>query len=112
VAGTGAAGFSGDGGRAINANLNGPLGLAVVPDGTLYIADTQNHRIRKVDPTGTISTVVGSGTRGFSGDGGPATRASLDVPTSVAVAGDGSLYIADSSNRRIRRVVFSAAQPR
>lgn len=104
VAGTGAAGWSGDGGPATEAHLKGPCGVAVGADGSVYVADTLNHRIRKVDPEGVITTVAGSGKRGYSGDGGPATKASLNCPRGVAVGEDGSLYIADTSNNRIRKV--------
>ena len=78
--------------------------MVVGPDGSLYIADSHNNRIRRVAPDGTISTVAGNGTSGFSGDGGPASAASLNDPSGVAVGPDGSLYIADSFNGRIRWV--------
>ena len=82
-----------------------PQGVAVGPDGSLYIADTVNHRIRRVGPDGIITTVAGTGGRlGFTGDGGPATQARLSIPRGVAVGPDGSLYIADYGNNRIRRV--------
>ena len=106
VAGNGTAGFSGDGGPATNASLNSPSGVAVDGAGNLFIADRGNQRIRKVDASGIITTVAGNGTSGFSGDGGPATSASLRGPRGVAVDGDGNLLIADSGNRRIRKVVF------
>ena len=96
--------FGGDGGPATQARLNVPRGVAVAADGTLYIADWENHRIRKVSPTGIITTVAGDGTRGFSGDGLPATRASLFLPWDVELGPDGSLYIADAGSHRIRRV--------
>ena len=104
VAGTGGTGFSGDGGPATGADLDGVYDVAVVPDGSLYIADTYNDRIRRVGPDGIITTVAGTGVAGFSGDGGPATQAMLSEPIGVAVAPDGSLYIADVYNARIRRV--------
>ena len=103
VAGNGSYGFSGDGGPAVQAALKYPGEIAVVADGSLYIADTDNHRIRRVGPDGIITTVAGNGTRGFSGDGGSAVQASLTYPTGVAVAADGSLYFADY-NSRIRQV--------
>jgi sugar lactone lactonase YvrE len=102
-AGAGAKGSSGDGGPATSAKLNHPTGLAVDGAGNLYIADTNNHRIRKVTGT-TITTVAGSGVAGFGGDGGGATSAQLNYPTAVAVDNAGNLYIADSGNHRIRKV--------
>lgn len=103
--GTGEAGFSGDGGPAAEANLNGPFGLAFDREGNLYLSDTGNHRIRKVDAkTDVISTVAGNGEKGFSGDGGPATEAKLDEPYGLAIDKEGSLYFADRLNRRVRVV--------
>ncbi len=104
VAGDGTAGYSGDGGPAIVAQLNSPSGVAADADGNLYIADTGNHRIRKVDALGTITTAAGDGAAGYSGDGGPATAAQLNSPSGVAVDADGNLYIADTDNHRIRKV--------
>jgi hypothetical protein len=104
IAGTGAAGSGGDGGAAINAQLNHPTGVAVDGSGNLYIADEYNNRIRKIDVTGKISTVAGNGTVGSGGDGGSATRAQLYYPTGVAVDKFGNFYIADSNNQRIRKV--------
>ena len=104
VAGNGLQGFSGDGGAASAASLNQPLGVAVDASGNLYIADRANHRIRKVDTSGVITTVAGDGTSAYGGDGGPAVAASLYNPTGVAVDAAGNLYIADSGNQRIRRV--------
>ena len=97
-------GFSGDGVSAVAAQLNGPTGVAVGPDGSLYIADMGNSRIRRVGPDGIITTVAGNGRSGFSGDGGPAVAARLQVPAGVAVGPDGNLYITDVSNSRIRRI--------
>jgi RHS repeat-associated protein len=104
VAGNGTAGFSGDGGPATQAQFNFPTGITVGPDGGLYIADAGNNRIRRVAPNGIITTVAGTGAGDFNGDGGPAVQADLDHPTKVVVGPDGTLYIADSLNQRIRRV--------
>jgi uncharacterized protein (TIGR03437 family) len=104
VAGTGVAGYSGDGGPAISAQLNSPDGVVVDTAGNLYIPDWGNNRVRKVTPAGVITTVAGSGTRGFGGDGGAATSARLDSPADVAVDAAGNLYIADFRNHRIRMV--------
>jgi uncharacterized protein (TIGR03437 family) len=103
VAGTGASGFSGEGGPATTASLYYPFGVAVDSSGNLYIADTLNGRIRKVSG-GTITTVAGNGNPGFSGDGGPATSALLDNPNGVSADSAGNLYIADTFNNRIRKV--------
>jgi uncharacterized protein (TIGR03437 family) len=108
VAGSGppgfSAGFAGDGGSATIAKLSSPHDVALDPDGNLYIADYGNNRIRKVAPNGTITTAVGSGSQGYSGDGGPATRAALSSPSGVNVDAFGNLNIADSGNNRVRRV--------
>jgi sugar lactone lactonase YvrE len=104
VAGTGSAGYSGDGGAATNANLSYPAGVAVDGSGNLFIADLGNSCIRKVDTNGLITTVAGDGSAGYSGDGGAATKASLDDPLGVAVDGSGNLFIADTYNYRIRKV--------
>ncbi|WP_353072153.1 Ig-like domain repeat protein [Tunturiibacter gelidoferens] len=105
VAGTlGSAGFGGDGHAANVALLSAPQGFAFDASGDLYIADTGNHRIRKVDTSGDISTVAGNGIAGYSGDGGAALSGQFDSPWGVDVATDGNLYIADFSNNRIRRV--------
>ncbi len=104
VAGTGDYDFSGDGGPATSAELNMPQGVAVDAAGNLYIADTYNYRVRKVAVDGTITTVAGNGTAGFSGDGGPATGAQLNAPAGVAVDLAGNLFIADCGNNRVREV--------
>ena len=104
VAGTGGVGFTGDGGPATQATLHTPFDVAVGSDGSLYIADTNNHRIRRVGTDGIITTVAGTGVAGFAGDGGSATQAKLNQPLGVAVGSDGSLYITDINNQRIRRV--------
>jgi hypothetical protein len=103
-AGTGAYGFSGDGGPATAARFASPEGVAVAPDGSVVISDLGNRRVRRVAPDGTISTLAGSGMDGFGGDGGPATAAQFRLPAGVAVAADGSVLIADVANHRIRRV--------
>jgi uncharacterized protein (TIGR03437 family) len=103
MAGNQTSGYSGDTGPATNAQLNGPWGVAVDSVGDLYIADTNNQRIRKVS-NGVISTVAGNGTHGFSGDNGPAASAQLSNPCGLAMDSLGGLYIADSSNNRIRKV--------
>jgi uncharacterized protein (TIGR03437 family) len=103
VAGNGTTGFSGDNGPATSAQLWGPARVAVDSAGNLYIADTNNNRIRKVT-NGVITTVAGNGTTGFSGDNGPALSAQLSGPTGVAVDSAGNLYIADTNNFRIRKV--------
>lgn len=104
IAGTGLSGYNGDERPAIEARLNSPRGLAVDAEGNLYIADTFNHRVRKITPDGVITTVAGTGRAGFSGDGGLATRAELRLPLAVAVDAEGRLYIADAGNNRVRRV--------
>lgn len=103
-AGSGAAGFTGDGGPAQAATFRSPTSVALGPDGSLYIADQANHRIRRVSPDGVISTVAGTTAAGSGGDGGLATAAGLRNPAGVAIGPDGSLYIADQGNHRIRRV--------
>ena len=103
VAGSGAQGFAGDGGAAAIAELNRPEGVAVGADGTLYIADTGNQRVRVVSG-GVIATLVGTGAKGFSGDGGAATVAMLNEPVAVAIDASGALLICDSGNERVRRV--------
>jgi len=106
VAGDGTAGFAGDGGPATAAKLNNASGLALDNAGNLFIAERSNQRIRMVDTSGIITTVAGNGIDGFSGDGGPATAAQLDVPTGLASDSNGSLYIGDTGNSRIRKVSF------
>ncbi|MBI2355311.1 MAG: hypothetical protein HYV06_09830, partial [Deltaproteobacteria bacterium] len=105
VAGNGSRGSSGDRGGATAAQLNNPVGVALDSAGNLYIADTSNYRIRKVTAeSGIITTVAGNGSRGFSGDGGEATAAQLNIPFGVALDSAGNLYVADLSNHRIRKV--------
>lgn len=105
VAGNGVRGFGGDGGPAASAEFYNPCGIIVDTDGSLFIADSTNNRVRKVDgSTGIISTIAGNGTAFYSGDGGPATLAGLDSPSSVGKDGNGTLYIADANNNRARKV--------
>jgi len=104
VAGNGTFGFGGDGGKATAAQLANPFSVAFDTQGRIYIADTFNQRIRRVELDGTITTVAGTGLFGFSGDGGPATAAQLADPDGVAVDAQGRIFIADTYNHRIRRV--------
>ncbi|MBI4661984.1 MAG: hypothetical protein HY735_24445, partial [Verrucomicrobia bacterium] len=104
LAGTGSAAFNGDGGPGTSASFQSPQGLALDAAGNLYVADSQNHRVRKLAPDGRISTIAGSGARGFGGDAGPAILANLNSPSRVAVDAAGNLLIADTGNHRIRRV--------
>jgi len=104
VAGIGGGEFSGDGGPAIKAGLWTPTGVAVDARDNLYIVDSHNSRVRKVSADGKITTVAGTGRKGLSGDGGPATKDLLDRPSGVAVDAKGNLYITDSGNQRIRKV--------
>jgi DNA-binding beta-propeller fold protein YncE len=105
VAGTGAKGYAGDGGAATQALLNNPFDLAFDPAGNLCFSDTYNHCIRRIDArSGIITTIAGSGERGFSGDGGPATRAQMDQPYGIVIDRSGNIYIADRLNGRVRRV--------
>jgi uncharacterized protein (TIGR03437 family) len=109
VAGTGTAGFSGDGGPAVNAKLNRPWDVAVDSSGDLYIADYNNQRIRLVDGSGTITTIAGNGGVGYTGDGAAATSAQMNYPTGVAVdVTNGNVYIADSGNNVIRQLTPTA----
>ena len=104
IAGTGSRGYNGDGGPAIQAQLNYPTGVAVDATGNLYIADSGNHRTRRVDARGVITTIAGTGSGGYSGDNGPAAQAQLARPEGMAIDRAGNLYIADFGNDRIRRV--------
>ena len=103
--GTGAKGFAGDGGPATAALLNGPFDVAFDRAGNLCFSDTFNHRIRRVDArSGGITTVAGNGEPGYSGDGGPAMRASLNEPYGIAIDRAGNIFVADRLNRRVRRI--------
>lgn len=104
VAGTGEAGFSGDGGPAAKARLNSPFGIVRGPDKALYICDTSNHAIRRVAADGTITTVAGCGRKGYSGDGGPAVKAELNEPYEVRFDRAGNLFFVEMRNHVVRRV--------
>lgn len=104
AAGNGFRGFSGEGDLGVNASLNDPLGILVDREGNLYIADKGNHRVRRMDTDGVLTTIAGNGAPGFSGDGGPARLASLRSPSGLALDSAGNLYISDTDNHRIRRV--------
>jgi uncharacterized protein (TIGR03437 family) len=111
VAGTGVAGASADGVTAVAAALNSPAGVAVDGDGDIFISDTGNNLIREVTPNGTIYTIAGNGTAGFSGDGGLALAAQINAPAGIFIDGSGSLYFADSGNNRVRRLSPQAIPP-
>lgn len=98
------AGFSGDGGPAVVARLAGPTGLVLDGAGNLYVSDSGNRRIRRIDSRGTITTIAGNGQAGGSGDGGPATSAQLGYPIGIALDASGNLYIADAAQNQIRRI--------
>jgi len=104
VAGTGEASSTGDGGRATEATLDSPLGIVVGFDGSLFVTEFDGNRVRRIRPDGRIETIAGTGESGFSGDGGLATLARLRQPHSIALGLDGSLYITDEGNRRVRRI--------
>jgi len=108
VAGTGTCGFSGDGGSAAAAQLDNPSGLAFDSAGNLYVADSNNQRIRRIDRGGTISTVAGTGSVGFSGDGEPGIKAQLDDPLAIGVAPGDKLYIVEGAGRRLRVLQISS----
>jgi uncharacterized protein (TIGR03437 family) len=108
VAGTGAAGFDGDGGPAIGAMLNYPGGIAVDSSGALYIADTWNHRIRQVDGAGIIHTIAGSASPGYKGDGGAALAAQLNYPSGAVIDAAGAIYFSDTFNNRVRKLLPQA----
>lgn len=111
VAGNGTQGYSGDGGPATQAQLNEPYEVRFDPSGNIYFVEMKNHLVRRVDAaTGTISTVAGTGEPGFSGDGGPATRAKLNRPHSISLDNAGHLYICDIGNHRIRIVDLASGR--
>jgi sugar lactone lactonase YvrE len=105
LAGTGEAGYSGDGGPAVAARIANPYGLALGPDGALYFCEVDNHCVRRLDlATGRISTFAGTGRAGYSGDGGPAREAAMNQPYEVRFGRDGSLYVVEMRNQIVRRV--------
>lgn len=109
-AGTGVAGFSGDGGQATAARLDGPLFVRAAPDGAVFVTDSSNNRVRRVGADGVITTITGTGVAGFSGDGGPATLAKLNYPRGLALDNSGNLFIGDTlGNHRVREVFGAAA---
>lgn len=102
--GSGIAGFSGDGGQAKNAMLSYPNGILFDSTGNMLVADEGNNRIRKIDPSGIITTIAGTGQFGYSGDGGPATAAALNLPWAMVMDGAGNLYFSDAGNQVVRKI--------
>ena len=107
IAGNSRAGYSGDGGAALNAQLSSPVGLAIDSAGDIFIADSGNNRVREVLTSGIIVTVAGNGVAGFAGDGGPAVSAQFSNVQGIAVDSSGNLFVADSGNNRVRKVSVS-----
>ncbi len=103
IAGNGTRGFSGDGGPATSANLDNPFGVVRGPDGAIWFCEYSNHVVRRIAKDGTLTTVVGNGKMGYSGDGGPATAATMNQPHEIRFDRDGNLFIADMRNHAIRR---------
>ncbi|MEW6272770.1 MAG: hypothetical protein AB1689_26125, partial [Thermodesulfobacteriota bacterium] len=112
IAGTGAAGYAGNGGPATQAMLNNPVCVVPGPGGTIYVCDSGNHAVRRIDPDGNIRGVAGKGVAGFSGDGKKAKKARLNTPTDVAFEANGNIIIADSGNQRVRRINVQGPRPR
>jgi trimeric autotransporter adhesin len=108
VAGNGKAAYAGDGGAALDASLNNPQGLALDREGSILVADTYNYVVRRVDRAGRVTTLAGT-VPGFGGDGGPALKAQMSLPMAVAVAPDGSVYVSDAGNSRVRRIAPDGA---
>jgi len=104
VGGIGTGGYSGDGGSALSAQLNDPFNLTTDAAGNVYIVEESNHVVRKITPGGIISTVAGTGAGGYSGDGGAATSAQLNIPTGIVIDPSGNIYIADLLNNRVRKI--------
>ena len=104
VAGTGVAGHAGDNGPATAATLDNPTGVWADADGSLYVIDSNNHVLRRVDPSGTITTFAGTGTAGYSGDEGPATSAELSSANGVVGDGRGNLYFTQGANNVVRQI--------
>ena len=104
IAGTGVAGFSGEGGTATAARINSPSSVVVDASGNIFISDNQNYRVRKISPSGIITTVAGTGTYGFTGDRGAATAARIGRPEGLCIDATGNLYLADRDNQRIRKI--------
>jgi sugar lactone lactonase YvrE len=112
IAGTGSAGFSGDGGLAVAAKISGPAALFADKLGNIYLADQGNNRVRKIAVSRVITTIAGTGTAGFSGDGGPATSAKLSSPSGVWVDAWGNVFISDMYNNRIRKITNFVPTPK
>jgi sugar lactone lactonase YvrE len=108
VAGTGSAGYDGDGGPAVKATFRGPKGARCDRQGNVYVVDTENHAVRRIDVASGVITTVAGGRKGSEGDGGDPKQACLDRPHGCVVDADGVLYIADSNNHRVRRAILAA----
>jgi sugar lactone lactonase YvrE len=104
IAGTGTGGYAGDGGAATAAKFYNPAAIKRDAIGNLYVADYSNHRVRKIDTSGVVTTIAGNGSATYAGDGGPATAASIRQPAGIALDGSGNIYISDNFNNRIRKV--------